>query len=258
MTLGPTLAGRTVLAVFAHPDDESLACGGTLARLADVGARVIIVCASHGERGSQAGPMRDDELGRCRALEMREAAAALGAERLILLDHPDGDLRWAHVSELHNELVMFIRRYAPDAVITFGEDGLYWHLDHVGIHERTTTAVQTFGAAAPALYYVTMESGVMPAIVEQARAWGWQPPARGFWSLDPNAFGIGAVPPTVNVNVAEWVPRKLAAIRCHRSQMGASHPLETIELAEARRLLGVEHFHRSALTGNAAPILEYL
>ena len=147
---------------------------------------------------------------------------------------------------------------APDAVITFGEDGLYWHLDHVGIHERTTTAVQTFGAAAPALYYVTMESGVMPAIVEQARAWGWQPPARGFWSLDPNAFGIGAVPPTVNVNVAEWVPRKLAAIRCHRSQMGASHPLETIELAEARRLLGVEHFHRSALTGNAAPILEYL
>src|SRR5688500_12631180 len=149
-------AGSTVLAVFAHPDDESIACGGTLARLADLGSRVVVMCASHGERGSHAGPARDDQLGGVRAREMREAAAALGIAEVILLDHPDGDLRWDHVSEFHAELMLFIRTYAPAAIITFGEDGLYWHLDHVGVYERTTTAVRMLGAGAPPLYYVTM------------------------------------------------------------------------------------------------------
>ncbi len=61
----------------------------------------------------------------------------LGVADVIVLDHPDGDLRWADVPELHAEIVAPIRRYRPDAVITFAEDGLYWHLDHIGVHERT-------------------------------------------------------------------------------------------------------------------------
>ena len=90
-----SLAGKTVLAVFAHPDDESLACGGTLARLADAGVRVVLLCASHGERGAQTGPARDDELGQVRARELRRAAETLGTSDLLIFDHPDGDLRWA-------------------------------------------------------------------------------------------------------------------------------------------------------------------
>jgi LmbE family N-acetylglucosaminyl deacetylase len=65
--MNPSLAGATVLAIFAHPDDESLACGGTLARLVDEGARVVVWSASHGERGAETGPARDDTLGRLRA-----------------------------------------------------------------------------------------------------------------------------------------------------------------------------------------------
>ena len=137
------LAGRTVLGIFAHPDDESLACGGTLARLADAGCRVVIVCASHGEAGSISDPalVPDGDLGRVRARELRDAAAVLGVAEVIVLDHPDGDLRWDDVPELHAEIVALIQRYRPDAVITFAEDGLYWHLDHIGVHERTYTAV---------------------------------------------------------------------------------------------------------------------
>src|SRR5262245_33457322 len=117
------LAGRTVLAVFAHPDDESLACGGTLARLADAGLRVVLVMASHGERGSHLGPIRDDELGEIRTRELQAAATTLGVAELVVLDHPDGDLRWARVTEFQAQLTLMMRHYAPAAVITFGEDG---------------------------------------------------------------------------------------------------------------------------------------
>jgi len=252
------IAGQTVLAVFAHPDDESLACGGTLARLADAGARVIVVCASHGERGSHAGPVRDDSLGRTRAEEVRTAARMLGVAELILLNHPDGDLRWCEVSELHAELVTFMRRHAPAAVITFGEDGLYWHLDHIAIHERTTDAVRALGDEAPPLYYVTMPLGVMPQIVNSAKALGWTPPPRGFWSLEPNAFGLHAEKPTIVVDVAEWVPRKLAAIVSHQSQMVEGHPFACINAQDARRWLGVEHFHRAHTASSRHALLEGL
>jgi LmbE family N-acetylglucosaminyl deacetylase len=253
-----SVAGRIVLAVFAHPDDESLACGGTLARLADMGMRVVVMCASHGERGSNAGPARDDQLGRVRAAEMRAAAAALGVAQVILFNHPDGDLRWAHVSEFNAELMLFIRRYTPAAIITFGEDGLYWHLDHVGVYERTTTAVRILGIDAPPLYYVTMPTGMMPQIVATARARGWMPPPKGFWSLEPAAFGLAAKPATIRVDVHEWVPRKVAAILCHRTQMGIGHPFADIGAADARRWLGVEQFHRADLPMTGSLLLEEL
>ncbi len=246
-----------MLAVFAHPDDESLACGGTLARLAAAGARVVLVCASRGERGSVSGPVRDDALGALRCREVQAAGRALGLTTVILMDHPDGDLRWARVAELHADIIMAIRSFKPVAVITFGEDGLYWHQDHIAIHERTTTAVQTFGAAGPALYFVTMQTGTMRAIVDAATARGWQPTPRGFWSLTPDAFGLHAAAPTFTVDVGDWVPQKLAALRCHQTQMGAGHPFDEIAPADARRWLGVEQFRRAAASGGA-PVLEIL
>ena len=73
------LAGRTVLGIFAHPDDESLACGGTLARLADAGCHVVVVCASRGEAGSIRDPalVPDGDLGGVRVQELRDAARVL-------------------------------------------------------------------------------------------------------------------------------------------------------------------------------------
>jgi LmbE family N-acetylglucosaminyl deacetylase len=253
---GAPFEGTTVLAVFAHPDDESLACGGTLARLSDGGARVVLMCASHGERGALTGPAWNDELGRVRVREIRQAAEILGVRDLLTFDHPDGDLRWAEVTDLLAEIVMTVRSFKPAAVITFGEDGLYWHLDHVGVHERTTAAMQLIGADAPPLYYVTMPTGVMPAIVEHAIAAGWTAPPNGFWSLTPEAFGLAAEPPTMTVNVAEWAPRKLAAMRCHRSQTGPDDPFAQLDDEDARRWLGVEHFHRALTGGSQEPVLE--
>jgi LmbE family N-acetylglucosaminyl deacetylase len=253
-----TLAGRSILAVFAHPDDESLACGGTLARLASEGFRVVVLSATHGERGGPIDTRKDEALGQARVREIREAATALNVSEVFIGDYPDGDLRWDHVAEFHAELVTFMRRHRPAAVITFGDDGLYWHMDHVGVHERTTSAVRSLGTNAPPLYYVTMPQGIMTEIVATARRRGWVPPARGFWSLEPEAFGIAAQPATITVDVANWVPRKLAAILCHRSQMVDGHPFAQLCEADARRLLGVEHFHRANIETTAQPVLERL
>jgi LmbE family N-acetylglucosaminyl deacetylase len=255
------LAGRTVLAIFAHPDDESLACGGTLARLADAGARVVVMCASQGEAGSNCDPSlvpEGENLGYVRVRELNDAAAILGIAELIVLDHPDGDLRWARVPELHAEIVTALERYRPDAVITFAEDGLYWHLDHIGVHERTYTAVLSLGAAAPPLYYVTMREGVMREVVDAAHAKGRAPADSGLWGIAADAFGHSARPPSFVVDVRDWVPRKLAALRCHRTQIGPDNPIAWIDEEEARQWLGREQFRRSPLGTAGEPILEHL
>jgi len=250
-------AAQTVVAVFAHPDDESLACGGTLARLSDAGMHVVLVCASRGERASTSRPDEDRELGRMRATELTAAATTLGMSEVIILDHPDGELRWAQGTEFRAELTLLLERRQPAAVITFGEDGLYWHDDHIGIFEHTTAVVGALGSRAPALYYVTMVPGVMTEIVAAARERGWTAPSQGFWSLPPDAFGFAARPATIIVDVAPWATRKLAAIQCHRSQVGVGHPLELDEPA-AMRWLGVEHFHRADLPSAGSQILESL
>jgi N-acetyl-1-D-myo-inositol-2-amino-2-deoxy-alpha-D-glucopyranoside deacetylase len=255
------LAGRTVLGIFAHPDDESLACGGTLARLADAGARVVVMCASRGEAGSVCDPSlvpEGDSLGGVRVRELRDAAAILGVSEVVVLDHPDGDLRWDRVLELHAEIVKALERYRPDAVITFAEDGLYWHLDHIGIHERTYTAVLSLGAAAPPLYYVTMREGVMREVVDAAHAKGRAPADSSLWGIAADAFGHSASPPTFVIDVRDWVPRKLAALRCHRTQMGPNNPIAWIDEDEARQWLGREQFRRSPLDATGEPILEHL
>ncbi len=255
----PDCSGHTILAVFAHPDDESLACGGTLARLSDAGARVVLLCATRGEKGLVTDPalVAHEDLPTVRTRELQQAAEVLGIAEVLLFQHPDGDLRWADVPQLHEEIVSAIARYRPDGVITFGEDGLYWHLDHIGIHERTFTAVKSFGSSAPPLYYVTMRHGVMKAVVQTAIDNGVKLERVPF-NIDPDAFGDHAKPPTLLVDVDDWVPRKIAALKCHRTQIGPFNPFRHLTAEQARRLLGVEQFRRSPLEAGWDSVLEQL
>ena len=252
------LAGRTILAVFAHPDDESLACGGTLARLSDAGASIVLLCASRGERGVISDPalVPDGDLGRARSRELEAAARVLGITEVLVFNHPDGNLRWADIPELLDEITTAIDRHRPDAVITFDGDGLYWHFDHIGVHERTSTAVSSLGARAPALYYVTMPRGAMRHVIDSAVAKGWAPTASGIWSIVPDAFGIEAERPTFGLDIRAWVARKLAALDCHRTQMGSPNPFSLIDDADARQWLGYEYFRRAPNNDAGGPVLE--
>jgi len=115
------------------------------------------------------------------------------------------------------------------------------------VHERTYTAVKSLGADAPPLYYVTVPQGIMREVVEAAHAKGGAPPDSSFWGIEPDAFGEAAIAPTFAIDVRDWVPRKLAALRCHRTQMGPNNPIAWIDDHEARRWLGFEYFRRSPL-----------
>jgi LmbE family N-acetylglucosaminyl deacetylase len=226
--------------VFAHPDDESIACGGLLAMCADRGVRVALLCATHGENH---GGVRDEVWFEERARELHQAAAVLGVTDVILLDYRDGFLPWA--GDLADRIEEEIRRLRPDAVITFGKDGLYWHPDHIAICDATTAAVDSLGDEGPALYYVTMPPGQMRRIVDEL--WSTEGTVAKasplFGVANPDAFGVGAAPPSLIIDVSACAQRKLAALRCHRSQIDGG-AIARIADRDAARFLGVEHLHR--------------
>ena len=143
MDNGPGSA-RRLLGVFAHPDDEVFCAGGTMAGAAEAGAEVMIVSATRGELGQIRDPAAATRrtLGAVRERELRAAAAELGVRRVQLLGYPDGTLP-KHRSSLGAAITSIVRRFDPDAVITFGADGGYGHPDHVAVSELTSEA---FGA----------------------------------------------------------------------------------------------------------------
>ena len=236
-------AGRSLLAVFAHPDDESIACGGLLALCADRGVRVSLICATHGENH---GGVRDEVWFEQRARELDAAAAVLGIGEVILLDYRDGFLPWS--DDMPARIEAEIRRLRPDAVVTFGQDGLYWHPDHIAICEATTTAVEALGDEGPALYYVTMPPGQMRRLIDEVWTGVESTAAPLFGVPSPDAFGVAAAPPSLVLDVSACAQRKLAALKCHHSQVDGG-AFARIKDQDAARFLGIEHFHRPPGSG---------
>lgn len=244
-------AGRRLLAVFAHPDDESIASGGLLALAAEAGAEVAVLCLTRGEGGDpHASSEARQALAARREDELTEAATVLGVARVVVHGHQDGMLPWIDRAALDADIRAALDDLRPDVVVTFGPDGLYWHPDHIAVCERTTAVVAGRSEAGPALYYVTSPPGQMRAVADAAAARG-----RASWivrGLDvPDAWGAHAEPPTLVVDTRRVAGRKAAAIACHRSQIQGG-ALDGLTPAHAEALLTLEHYRR-APGGPAAP-----
>ena len=261
----PTGRPPSLLAVFAHPDDESLASGGLLAWCASVGARVSLLCLTHGEHGQPGGAPRPGArpLRQVRADELQAASRVLGITRVRLLDHEDGMLPWILPERLDADILDEILRTGPDVVITFDADGLYWHPDHIAVHERTTAVVAALGRRAPALFHVTLPPGSMRAVVDHAARVSAarrlpRPSARSILGVaDADAFGAGAPSPTLVVHARGHAAQKLRALRCHRSQFDDC-ALRFVDEDDAPRLLGTEHYRRSAVGAQGDTIVDRL
>ncbi len=133
-----------LLVVFAHPDDESMGMGGTLAKYAAEGVETYLVCATRGERGwfgpeeQNPGP---DALGQIRTKELENAIAELGMKGLCFLGYSDGELGRADPAEAIGKIVTYIRRIMPQVIVTFPPDGNYGHPDHIAIGQFTSAAI---------------------------------------------------------------------------------------------------------------------
>lgn len=202
MDIGTQKEARTpkiVLALVAHPDDAEWYAGGTLAKLAGEGARVIIVIATDGSKGSF--ELAGEALARIRAKEARRAAAALGAEPPILLGHADFELDALPAGYLREQFVRAIRTYRPDIVIA--EDPFAPqepHPDHRAVAWAAMEAVMYAGL--PALYPQHLTEGLQPHIVVEK-----------YWYAN-TAAGANKI-----VDISNTIEVKLAAMAEHRSQV---------------------------------------
>ena len=133
-----------LLCVFAHPDDEAMGMGGTLAKYAAEGVETYLVCASRGERG-WFGPEKEnpgpEALGQLRERELESAVRELGMQGLYFLDYLDGQVDQADPVEAIRKIGTHIRRIMPHVVVTFPPDGNYGHPDHIAVGQFTSAAV---------------------------------------------------------------------------------------------------------------------
>lgn len=140
------LTGRTVVVLHAHPDDEAIFTGATIRRLADHGARVVLVTATHGELGEPKVPLKGRTVGQVRTEELERAAELLGVSRLVLLGRRDSGLPgWdslqhpralvrADLASVARTLARVVETERAEAVVGYDADGIYGHPDHVAVH----------------------------------------------------------------------------------------------------------------------------
>lgn len=214
----------SVLAVYAHPDDPEVSCGGALATWASSGARVYLVLVNQGDKGSNDPGVDGAALARIRAAEVDAAARVLDIESITMLGRPDGDSDNDHA--LRGDLVERIRRVRPEVVVcpdptaVFFGDGYVNHRDHRICGWATIDAV---GAAASPLYFAGLGSAHQ---VERL-------------------YLSGTLEPDTAVAITDVLERKARALACHRSQLGGAgewvHDLVEQRAQEAGRAIGVAH-----------------
>jgi len=213
------------LAVYAHPDDPEVACGGTLARWAAAGGQVHLVIVCAGEKGTLE-PGADPRLvAQTRAAEVAAAAAALGLADHCLLGYPDGDVE--DTVELRATLVEAIRRLKPDAVVCPDPTASFFGRTYVNHRDHRTVGWATLDAISPA---------------------AWSPlyfPTAGPPHHVAEVYLSGTLEPDVFVDLGTALEAKTAALRCHATQLHGSDEDLTGALrqraADAGRLAGVRY-----------------
>lgn len=192
-----------ILAFFAHPDDETMFLGGTLAFLAQRGAEIHYLCATRGEGGEMGDPpiCSRDELGKVRENELRCAVKVLGGKSVQFLGYqdplvgPDNELYpfSDDTDQVAEEVREVILAFKPQVILTHGPGGEYGHPAHIQAHQALKSALSGIGYPAVSIY---------------APAW---------FSRETGKF----TPETgLQVDVSPWKEKKSEAIQCHRSQHG--------------------------------------
>jgi LmbE family N-acetylglucosaminyl deacetylase len=249
------------MAVLAHPDDESLGLGGTLAKYASEGVDVFLLTATRGDSGRYRGyPPGDHQhpgpsaLANIRETELRAAASALGVREVSLLDYRDQHLDRANPREIVAAIVRHVRRVRPEVVVTFGPDGAYGHPDHIAISQFTTAAIV---AAADPAFHCDGTEAARPHAVSKLYYLAWPESAlaayqAAFRKLVSSVDGVErqAVPwpewaITTVVDTRSFWSTVWRAISCHASQVAAYERLKHLSADDHEALWGWQSFYRA-------------
>jgi LmbE family N-acetylglucosaminyl deacetylase len=248
----------TIVSFHAHPDDESIATGGTLARAADEGHRVVLVFATRGELGEvPEGFLADgEELWSRREQETAESARVLGAHRVEFLGYRDSGMQdeptngdpgcfWqADPDAAAERLAGLLREESADVLTVYDDHGTYGHPDHVQVHRVGVRAAELAGTAH--VLESTFNRDAIRRMMDETAAEdapsGEAPPDPP--DVEPDTFGTPEAEITTVIDVTPWIARKRASMAAHASQI----PPESffLDMTEERfvRAFGTEWFIR--------------
>jgi LmbE family N-acetylglucosaminyl deacetylase len=225
-----------ILAVFAHPDDLEISCGGALVRWAAAGSSTHLLTCTQGDKGSVDPSMDPGILAAQRASEATAAATVMGAATHETLGYPDGDIE--NSPEFRGRLVAHIRAHRPDIVICPDPTAVFFGDRYINHHDHRVVGWAVLDACAPAaaspLYY----------------------PEAGPPHQVSTLLLSGTLEPDVWIDIAAAVDRKIEALLCHASQIGTDERIigEIVRgrAAEAGVAAGIQHaesFRRIRLAG---------
>lgn len=256
-----------LLAAFAHPDDESMGMGGTLAKYSAEGVEIHLICASRGERG-WFGPDEQNPglsiLGQTRTRELDNAVKELGLKGLYFLDYIDGEVDKADHAEAISKIVTHIRRIKPQVVVTFPPDGNYGHPDHIAIGQFTSAAivcaadtsyqdVEKLPAHCVSKFYYMVDSENLINLIA---------PFMGDMTFHVDDQVRGEFPwkdwmVTTRIDMAEHCNAAWRAIQCHQSQLPSIGALAEMPEDSAASVLAMQGtFYRAFSLVNGGRTVE--
>jgi LmbE family N-acetylglucosaminyl deacetylase len=261
------MAENGLLAIFAHPDDETFGVGATMARYAAKGVSVTMVCATRGEVGEIAtGSVATPEnLMLYREQELRDAMAILGVTDVRFLGFRDSGMQGtednndprafmnAHGEGVVHQLVRTIRELKPRVVVTWDKSGGYGHPDHVACHYHATSAFHAAADASrfptagqpwqtKALFYTSIPIQEFVKMAEELRERGIE---FGGPTDDDEMLNLERVPANCTIDVRDLYDKKMEALFAHKTQISDTDGLAKAPDEIRRRFFANEYFHRA-------------
>jgi LmbE family N-acetylglucosaminyl deacetylase len=250
----------TIVFLHAHPDDEAIFTGGTMALLAARGIRVVLVVATAGELGAATGPLDPTTLPGHRRVETDAAAAVLGIARVAFLGYRDsglpgdpandapGSFFSADTEQVAGEVAAILREEAASAVVVYDAGGIYGHPDHVQVHRVGVRAAAMAGvetvyqATVDREYLHFVETHLVDHAVGAVDQAGASVPGRP-------TIGVPSVLVTTMVDVRPRLDEKRAAIAAHASQVPETSSPMTMPAATFADVYGYEWYVRTGPAG---------
>jgi N-acetyl-1-D-myo-inositol-2-amino-2-deoxy-alpha-D-glucopyranoside deacetylase len=273
--------GQRMLLVHAHPDDESIGTGATMAKYAAEGARVTLVTCTLGELGEIIPPelahlaaAADGGLGEYRIGELAAACAALGVTDHRFLGGPGRwrdsgmkgepsndapDCFWrADVDEAAGELLGVIREIRPQVLVTYDDNGFYGHPDHIQAHRVAWRAFELADGLVSKFYATAVPRSVLAGAIEAMRTSPGDGGSSGggtnfteVESVDDLPFGVSDEAVTTEIDATAYLDQKLAAMRAHATQIAVDSPFFAFSDNVGQRAFGREYY--TLLAGPRGP-----